>query len=705
VLPTRPPETSLRFAAFAVSAHLAWTKIMNRRQVRCFPARLAVLTALVAAVCGPHALLAEETSAVEARLGEAAKYLSSDALEGRGVGTKGLDLAAQYIADEFRAIGLKTELFGGGPFQTFNVTTGATLGSPNELTLVGPAGEDGAPRRIDLKVGEDFNPLAIGGSGKFDLPLVFVGYGITGTKENYDDYAGVDVKDKAVIVLRHEPQQDNPHSPFNGTGISRHAPFRNKISNAYAHGAAAVIFCTDEFEIQSDVAALRKRWQAAVDEIAQANAQFKAIQNPTDEERDKHMAKIGRLADDVRRFAAELDAAQDPLLPFDGAGRDAAESRNFPVLTCRRSALDKLFQAALGTTLTELEAEIDKGLTPKSRALAPWRAAGEVTVDRQESEVKNVVGVLEGEGPHADETIVIGAHYDHLGLGGSGSAAPGVHEIHNGADDNGSGTSVLLEVARRLAARGKPPRRIVFIAFTGEERGLLGSARYVRNPLVPLESTVAMINLDMVGRLKDEKLIVHGTGTAEEFDALVDRLGKEHHFSISKKPGGFGPSDHSSFYAAKVPVLFFFTGSHNDYHRPSDDFEKLNIAGMRRVGDLVADAATALAEADSRPTYHKVQDLGDMIRSGGDRPYFGSIPDFAQDQPGYALTGVSKDGPAERAGLKAGDIIVRFGDSKIGNLEDFDSALRKYKAGDKVPVVVKRAGDELTLEVTLDPPR
>ncbi|MEX0977940.1 MAG: M28 family peptidase, partial [Pirellulales bacterium] len=396
----------------------------------------------------------------------------------------------------------------------------------------------------------------------------------------------------------------------------------------------------------------------------------------------------------------------DPLLPFNGAGSDGSEGRAFPVLACRRAALDPVVQAALGTSLAALEAEIDKGPTPKSRELTGWRAVGESTVDHQETEVKNVVAVLEGEGPHADETIVIGAHYDHLGLGGSGSAAPGVTEIHNGADDNGSGTTVLLEMARQLAGRGKKlPRRIVFIAFTGEERGLVGSARYVREPLVPLASTVAMINLDMVGRLNDEKLIVHGTGTAKGFDDLVDRLGKQYDFKITKQPGGFGPSDHSSFYGAKVPVLFFFTGSHKDYHRPSDDFEKLNISGMRRIGEMVSDTAVALAEDDKRPEYLEVKGIADMIRSGGDRPYFGSIPDFAQDQPGYALTGVAKGGPAERGGLKAGDNIIQFGDSKIGNLEDFDSALRKYKAGDKVPVTVKRGSEELKLDVTLDPPR
>jgi hypothetical protein len=281
-----------------------------------------------------------------------------------------------------------------------------------------------------------------------------------------------------------------------------------------------------------------------------------------------------------------------------------------------------------------------------------------------------------------------------------------VKEIHNGADDNGSGTTVLIELARKLAAHGKKlPRRIVFLAFTGEERGLIGSARYVKTPLFPIDSTVAMLNLDMVGRLENEKLIVHGTGTATEFDALVDRFGKQHGFEITKKPGGFGPSDHSSFYAAKVPVLFFFTGSHKDYHRPSDDVEKLNVSGMRRVGDMVAEIAVTLAEAPARPTYLEAKGGNETLGGGGDRPYFGSIPDFAQDEPGYALSGVTKGSPADRGGLKAGDILVQLGDSKIGNLEDFDSALRKYKAGDKVPVVVKRGGQNVKLEVVLDPPR
>ena len=212
-----------------------------------------------------------------------------------------------------------------------------------------------------------------------------------------------------------------------------------------------------------------------------------------------------------------------------------------------------------------------------------------------------------------------------------------------------------------------------------------------------------MLNMDMVGRLTDEKLIVYGTDTASEFAALVEKLGKQAGFDLAEKKGGFGPSDHSSFYAQQIPVLHFFTGSHSDYHRPTDDFPKINVDGMRRVGILVADVAAALAEASDPP--HFQESTAVAAGGGGDRPYFGSVPDFSSDTTGYALAGVTKDSPADKAGFKAKDVIIRFGESRVGNLEDFDSALRKYKAGDKVPVVVKRGGSEVTLTVRLDPPK
>jgi len=677
----------------------------------------ASLTGLLALSSGLWLAQAEESTkladnkltdkASDDRLGEGVRYLASDELQGRGVGTEGIDKAADYIAREFAAMGLDTKAVEGGPFQKFQMTIGADEGKANELKFIGPEVKEGeSAKRLVLvpSRGKDFNPLALGGSGKLDAPLVFAGYGITDKEKQYDDYAGLDVKGKVVIVLRHEPQQDKkPGSPHGGAP-SMHAPFSRKLSNAYEHGAAGVIFCTDEQEIQSRVASRRQRWQRALDDLTEAEAKLKKAEGkPTLADTARELDEFDALAKEVRDQAAKVREEFDPLIGFQGAGSSSDVGR-IPAVHCRREAIDRLLEAAKKTTLAALERQIDEGPKPQSFELSGWQVTGEITVNRRETAVKNVIAILPGQGPLADETVVVGAHYDHLGLGGEGSLAPGKSEIHNGADDNASGASALLEVARLCKLHQPPPKRtIVFIAFTGEERGLIGSSYYCRHPIRPLDRTVAMLNMDMVGRLDDDKLIVQGVDTSPEFGPLIDATNQHQHFKITRQPGGFGPSDHSSFYAQKIPVMHFFTGAHKDYHRPSDDFDKINVAGMRRVAEMVAEAAEALATAEQRPEF--VQTKAPASMGGGDRPYFGSIPDFAPTEPGYWLSGVTHAGPAEKGGLKAGDGIIRLGDSRIGNLEDFDSALRKHKAGEKVPVVVKRAGQELTLTVTLDPPR
>lgn len=653
---------------------------------------------MVPSIGWPGVLLAEEAATIEARLRSAAEHLASDELEGRGIGTEGLDLAADYIAGQFAELGLKTELFEGEPFQRFNMTTGATLGEKNEAALVGPRDE-----RIELKLEEDFTPLTLGGSGTFDLPLVFVGYGITGDDVMYDDYADVDVEGKAVVILRREPQQDNPHSVFDGTQHSRHAPFSRKVSNAYEHGAAAVVFVTDEFDIRRRVEQRHERWLNAIEKLSELQAEAAEVEDPSLSQIKTQMQRVSELTQQIDEQRERLEAEFDPVLNYDGAG-GAETGRDFPILHCRREFIDQLLRVTHGTSLSAVEDAIDDDLMPRSYELTGWKLVGQTDVRRDEVEVKNVVAVLEGDGSHGNETIVIGAHYDHLGLGGPGSFVPDREAIHNGADDNASGTATLIEVARRMATRGEPlPRRIVFIAFTGEERGLVGSAHYVAHPLIPNEDVVAMLNMDMVGRLDDNKLIVHGTGTSPVWDTIVDPKAEEYGFVVTKHTSGTGPSDHTSFYTKQIPVLHFFTGTHADYHRPSDTAEKLNVDGMRRVADLVSDLTVQLAEAPERPEFQETSST--VVARGGDRPYFGSIPDFAVAEPGYALSGVTEDSPAAKGGLKAGDVIVRLGESRIGNLEDFDSALRKHKAGDEVPVVVRRAGQDVTLKVTLDDPR
>lgn len=644
---------------------------------------------------------AEDFATVETRLGRSAQFLSSDELAGRGLGTPEIDSAAKYIQQEFERIGLDTKVFDDKAFQTFRVTVDAKLGKNNSLAFTVHEGKS-----MELKPGKDYQALAIGGPGEIELPLAFAGYGISAPEADYDDYGDIDVEGKAVIVLRHEPQQNNPHSALNGTDDSMHAPFRKKVSNAIQHGAAGVIFVTDQVAIDEQVEQWLKRRDAGVKELAEAQAEFANLDSPTEEQVKSYRDNTTRIAKKIAQYAQSAESEPESVLEFTGAG-NGGDARSIPVFHMRRGAIDRMLEAAGKPKLAELERKIDETAKPLSFDLASWEIAGKVDIERREVAVKNVVAVLEGEGPLAEETIVIGAHYDHLGRGGEGSAQPGSSEIHNGADDNASGVSALLEVARRLVAREERlPRRVVFVAFTGEERGLLGSAEYVREPPYPLDMTIAMLNFDMVGRLSENKLIVNGTGTGDTFAELVDDANEKQGFELTKSPGGFGPSDHSSFYAKQIPVLHFFTGSHAEYHRPDDDFGLLNLSGMRRVSEYVTDIAERIATAPERPKYVEVASERQPSQGPRDpRPYFGSIPDFAQNSGGYALSGVTPGSPAAEGGLKAGDAIIRLGDFKIDNLEDFDSALRKYSAGDRVEVVVRRDGKEVQLKITLDPPR
>lgn len=319
---------------------------------------------------------------------------------------------------------------------------------------------------------------------------------------------------------------------------------------------------------------------------------------------------------------------------------------------------------------------------------------------------KNVIGILPGRDPaRRNETIIIGAHYDHLGLGGFGALDPdSTGRVHNGADDNASGTAALMAIAARLHATPLA-RTVVFIAFSGEELGLLGSDYYVKNPIYPLASTEAMINLDMVGRLKNDKLIVYGTGTATQFPALLDSLNWYAKFDLRPQPEGYGPSDQTSFYAAKIPVLHLFTDLHGDYHRSTDDWDKINALGLIRVSEFAAAIATALGNRTEPLTFVDVPPpapKGGEVATSGYGAYLGTIPDMASGESGgVRITGVSKGSPAEQAGMQGGDMITKIGDYDVPDLVAMTDALRSYKPGDKVVIVVVRNGETLGLDVTL----
>lgn len=579
-------------------------------------------------------------SNIEQRLAQTAQYLSSDELEGRGPGTRGIELAAQYIAREFQQLGLRTDACQGTPFQRFKLTTDADLGDNNHLAIVGPA-TDCEAAKVKLTLGRDFTPLLASDSLEFDWPLAFVGYGITDKAASYDDYAGIDVTGKAVIVLRNVPKQIKGRTSIKGSrGL-----LRRKISNAYAHGAAAVIFCTD---------------QAGVSQ----------------------------------------DSGEDALVHPGAAGLHASHPK-LTVFHCRRAVLEPVIRAALGTDLASLESLLGRGLAPRSQELGRWRIAGRTDIHRVQAQTSNVIAVLPGAGPMAEETVVVGAHYDHFGLGKVGPSGDKTAAIYHGADDNASGVAVLLELARRLAQRprqpapSRPARQVVFVAFSGEESGLLGSSYYVSHPVAPLAHTVAMLNLDMVGRLRDNKLYVRGSFTASGWAEWIEKLNARHGFALALRGERFGSSDQLAFYAKKVPILHLFTGRHEDYHQPTDTFEKLNLPGMRRIAGLAEDLLSGLANDRARPQCLAVA-LDDQRA-----PYFGVFGDFTRQEPGYALGVVAKNGPADRAGLRDGDLVVQVDDNRIANGDDFEETLTHYVGGERVRVVAQRGGQSRSFQVML----
>jgi hypothetical protein len=472
-----------------------------------------------------------------ARLLTHVRYLASDDLEGRGNGSAGLERAADYIAADFARAGLTPAGVDGTFFQPFELTTALTIETGNALRFAGPRGD------ATFELGADYCPASsdISTPGSLsDLPLVFAGYGIQAPPFEYDDYAHLNVKGAAVLVFAHEPQEAAAGRPSAGTQLTPYASLASKALTARARGAR-LLLVIDDFAHRAD----------GID-----CAPFM---------RDPHTEELG-----------------------------------LTVLLLRRHAV----RAALGDVLdlTAAWREIDLTLKPRSTRLGKHRVALTERYGRLRRRVRNVVGMLAGAS-RPDEAIVIGAHYDHLGHGDRSSlASAAAGEIHNGADDNASGTAALMEMARAAVAhRARPARTLIFVAFAGEELGLLGSAYYVEHPVVPLSGTAAMINLDMIGRPRG-RLFVSGLDTANglETDARAAFAGASIALEPSRDGAGFGSSDDTNFLLRQVPAMHFFSGFHGDYHRPTDDWDRIDAGGAAEVARIALALATHVANRPDR---------------------------------------------------------------------------------------------------------
>jgi Zn-dependent M28 family amino/carboxypeptidase len=602
-----------------------------------------------------------------AKVQQHVSYLASDALDGRRTGTNGANDAARYIAGEFERLGLnpgnstearrRRDLMA-RYLQMFPYVSGVNLG-PQNLFSVGSN---------SFLVGNEWAPLAYSANGKVTGGLVFAGFGITDSELKYDDYAGLNATGKIAIVLQGTPDGDNPHG---------------------------------QFARLQDV-----RWKT----IAARNAGVKAL---------IVVAREGAFSED--RLTS---------LTYDNTAGEAG----IPAIVISRQSLDKILLLS-NTSVAELE-KATTAKTPGTNRNLSGELSLTTDVVRKEVPAYNVVGILEGSDPVLkSEYIVIGAHYDHLGRGGegSGSLAPRSGEIHHGADDNASGTAGVIELARIFSAqKPKLKRSLVFIGFSGEEEGLLGSNYYVNHPLVPLANTVAMINMDMIGRMRDRKLSVGGIGTSQEWREIVRQANSSQSMSVTANSGspspkrvplvvsangrpimtidpngafeltlnedGYGPSDHSSFYTKQIPVLFFFTGTHNDYHKPSDTFDKINYNDEARILSLVARIVRDVDGAPKRLSFTTAKSDA-TPRTGGFRVYLGTIPNYADSNTGLLLDGVRDDSPAAKAGLKAGDRITKIGNREVKNVYDYTSALGEMKAGQEYTVELMRGTEKLTLKI------
>lgn len=635
------------------------------------------LIVFLSILCFASGLVAQKQQAkrvdpVEANLRRHIEYLASDKLEGRRTGEKGSTAAANYIAAQFTRIGLragaKSKNGKTSYLQPFPYVTGVEMAKTGNGFTLAITQADGNRLKVENML--PVKPVGFSPNGTVnEAAIVFAGFGIVSSEPKFDDYrsddADIDVKGKVVLIFDGTPDNDNPHSPFGRFDL------RTKALIAKEKGAIGMLVISREPKFEDD-----------------------------------RLTRMG----------------------YDQSLGEAA----IPTFVISRNTAENILGVDQGDLKT-IEGFAASKATPGVQVHVGFRDTNpvvsfSVNLVKRSVNAYNVIGILPGTDPKLkNEAIVIGAHYDHLGHGGSGSGslAPDSKDIHHGADDNASGTAAIIEMAKQFAkdrrevARQftepyKNKRTIIFIAFSGEEEGLFGSNFYVKNPVFPLDKTVAMINLDMVGRLKDKKLTIGGIGTASEFRGIVQgenvgapvfgtssALKPPHYldvFTLQLNEEGFGPSDHSSFYSKKIPVLFFFTGTHNDYHKPSDTANKINYGGELQIMSYIYEIAKTIDHNPGRPTYTVAKTTMQGGKSGFNIS-LGTIPNYADSTDGLLLDGVRDNSPAAKAGVKAGDKVVKLAGHDIRNVMDYTFVLGEMKAGEEYEIVVLRGAEKMTFKI------
>ncbi len=611
--------------------------------------QLFTIIFIVATACGVSAQKAAKAKPdlTLERLKKHITYLSSDKLEGRNTGEKGAVYAAGYVANSFSQLKLKAGFVKGKSrnyLQPFPFIASVEVGATGNDFKLDLTKADGSHLKFENLL--PVKPVGFSMNGEVtDSEVVFAGFGIVSDELKYNDYNNLDVKDKVVIVFDGTPENGNPNSPF-----LRFADVRLKAKLAKDKGAKGLLIISSEEKFEND-----------------------------------------RLAS----------------LKYD---QTLGESAIPAIVVSRNTAANMLGGDEEKLKQLEVFQSMKKDPTVKVNVSIPTKniVSFKVNLVKKTAEAYNIIGVLEGTDPILkNEAIVIGGHYDHLGKGGhAGSLAPNSTEVHHGADDNASGISAVIELARQFSQTKSNKRTLIFIAFSGEEEGLIGSKFYVNNPVFPLDKTVAMINMDMIGRLRDGKLTVGGIGTATEWKDLVEGKNKTGEtvisaaslFNLQLSEDGFGPSDHSSFYGKQIPVLFFFTGSHEDYHKPSDTVDKINFDGLSRVLSYIYEIAKAIDANPKHPIYTVAKSSGTQGR-GTFKVSLGVVPSYGEANDGLLLEGVRDNSPAAKADLKAGDKVIKLAGKEVRNVSDYTIILGELKADVEYEIVIMRGTEKLTLKI------
>jgi len=572
----------------------------------------------------------ENPEILSEELSQHVNYLASDSLAGRKPGTEGDLAAAKYIANEFEKVGLLK--FNETYFQKLLVTTEVKAGEKNSFTI----GEYSAT------LATDYTPMSYTANANVEAKVVFAGYGFNINEDSlkWNDFDKIDAKGKWVIILRADPELDNPNSAF-----ITYSKDRTKILAARDAGAAGVLLVS----------------------------------------------------------GAEVE--KDDLLMELKLGRDNV-SEMIPVANITRALANKILLQS-GKTIEDLEKLIIESHSPSSFEIETSVNIS-LEVIKGEVETQNVVAYIEGSDPNLkNEYVVLGAHYDHLGMGGaeSGSRRPDTTAVHNGADDNASGVAAMIEIAEKLSAmKDSLKRSVVFVAFAGEEMGLLGSKFFAENPLFDLKSVQTMINLDMVGRLDttSNTLSIGGTGTSTAFENLLKEMEKSSNLNIAQSPEGFGPSDHASFYVLDIPVLFFTTGGNSEYHTPFDDADLINFNGMKKVADFGFQLIVNLANKAEKIDFQLAGPKERNNSGRGLKVKLGIMPAYAdENNQGVKVEAVTQGGPAFEAKMLKGDVIVAVNELPVQNIYDYMARLQTLKLGQTITVDVMREGKKVTLIVQL----